>query len=333
MTGFYDSNIKCTVYLKKNGALEYNIKWSYLVTDFLEFLYDKFSSDWVYVDTFNEDGRPYGRLRNNQDTLSLVGQTLKKYHFYSIVSNVFRIDCELYLKSEPDNPRFYTVTNEELLNDFIMEINNLHGKDWNYFETYFNDSQEIAYGRIKNDSRLRKINKLTASGLKKRRWNINKSLWEDEFGQKNEKFYFMFFDNPDFLKIGHTFRNIEYRLYNYVFPHSDYEKSVYKNSIIDYEKSFLIETTIKQCDIKDELMLSFEKKVKDKFEKYTLSSKSEHLKKECYDDITSYLKREVAKNTDWKISKIAKQIGFKNSNEMKEKGYGLPRLFLRTKGS
>ncbi len=213
MNIYFDSDLNCTIYLKNGKKEKSVIKWSFLMTKFIDELYKKYDSQWNYFKAFYSDtGNPYGKMYNSQETFHLRLKELKKVNFDSIVTDNFHIVCELFLKSEPNNPRYYTITKEELLNNFIEEMNNLHGKDWIFFHTFFEDTGEVAYGTIKNDSNLRKKNKLTWNGLKLRRYRINREKWENKLSKRVEIFYVLKFENIDFIKIGHTFRNIEYRL-------------------------------------------------------------------------------------------------------------------------
>lgn len=324
MTLYFDSNIKCILFLKNKETIEYDIKWFFLIKGFLAFIYNKFNQDWLYVDTYYESGDPCGRLKNDEVTVSLIDKELKKSDFDAIVLDNFSVDCELYLKSEPSNPRFYTVTKEDLMNNFIKEMYDLHGNDWQFFDTYFSDSEENAYGRIVNDSYRRKNNKLTHSGLKQKRWNVNKDKWAGEFIEQNERFYVLFFTDGEFIKIGHTYRKFEYRLYNYIFPYSDKEIRIYKDLTIDFEKSFLIETTRILEDIKSKNEIALEEEIKQVFKNRTHSNKNkfgnsrEILEKDCFTELELYIKDKITNEKKWTMKTLFEYTGFKNNHEMKE---------------
>lgn len=324
MTIYFDSDIKCILYLKDEKTKEFNIKWSFLTNGFLSSIYNEFDSDWLYLDAFYESGNPCGRLTNSQAIEKLKDSELKKSDFESLVADNFLIDCEVYLKSEPENPRFFTITKEDLLNKFVTELYDLYGSDWKFFVTYFNDSQELAYGTIVNDSNRRRNQRLTYSGLKQRRFAINKEKWKGKSNLQNEIFYILTFKNKDFIKIGHTFRRFEYRLYNYLFPYSDKEISFYLDTSIDFENSFIVETNKKMIEIKTFKTTSLESEVIDKFSEYRHPDKSkfgntkEILTNDCFANIKAFLNDLLLTNKNWNIKTLFEYTGFENSDQMKE---------------
>ncbi len=319
MNLFFDCDINCVIYFKKKKRKIMQLKWSYLMTKFIAYLYDEYGDEWIYFEAFFDDtGNPYGKIHNTSETLDLKNKELKKTDFDSIVVDNFKITCELFLKSTPDCPQYFTITKEHLLNNFIREISNLYGTDWKYFNTFFEDSGEVAYGAIENTYYLRKKNKLTASSLKDRRFNINRKKWEEELSQKPEIFYVLKFTDSDFIKIGHTYREIEYRLYNYIFPNSSNEKKIYLNKNIDFEKSFIVNTNLTKEKIDDKLVQSLESTIKKEFKEYRFENEkygksSEILDNECLPKIIEFLKSKKQK-----LKYLDDYSGFKNGNEMKE---------------
>jgi len=290
------------------------MKWSFLMTKFIDELYNEYNDNWKYfIAKFSDTGNLYGKIFNTIETKRLRFKELEKVNFDSIVENDFLIDCELYLKSEPSNPRQYTITKEELLNKFVQDMDDLHGKDWKYFNTCFNDSGQVAYGTINNTSYLRRTNKLTPSGLKQRRYALNRQKWEDEKNNRVEIFYVLVFKDSDFLKIGNTFRDVEYRLYNYIFPRSDREKKLYEGKIINFEKSFLVKTSKKRIDISSKMEISLESKIKEKLKGYRFTNSREILKTESLPEIKVCLEKFGYSNK----KSLLEYTGFNDSTEMK----------------
>lgn len=314
MKTYLDSNIECSIILKNGTCVKRTMEWSFLMTKFIDELYNEYNDNWKYfIANFSDTGNPYGKISNTEETKQLRSKELEKVNFDCIVENDFLIDCELYLKSEPSNPRQYTITKEELLNKFVQDMDDLHGRDWEYFNTCFNDSGQVAYGTINNTSHLRRTNKLTPSGLKQRRYALNRAKWEDEKNNRVEIFYVLVFKDSGFLKIGNTFRDIEYRLYNYIFPRSDREKKIYDGRIIDFEKSFIVKTTKKRIDISNKIEYSLESKFKEILKDYRFTNSKEILKIECLSEIKVYLE----KLGYLEKTSLLEYTGFEDGNEMK----------------
>lgn len=343
---YFDSDIDCYINLKKGTIIKRTMDWSFLMTKFIDELYNEYNDDWDYfIANFSDSNSPYGKISNTEETKGLRFKDLERVNFDCIFKNDFLIDCELYLKSEPSNPRYYTITKEALLNTFVQDMEDLHGRDWMYFNTNFNDSGQVAYGTISNTSHLRRTNKLTPLGLKQRRYALNKKKWKDEQNNRVEIFYVLIFKDSDFLKIGNTFRDIEYRLYNYIFPKSDIEKKkVYEGRIIDFEKSFLVKTTNKRIDISSKTEYSLESKLIERLKDYRLTNSREILKIESLPEIKFYLEKLGFLN----ITSLLEYSGFKDSAEMKkyneDKGLctntlrfydkkGNPTIYLKTKSN
>lgn len=319
MNVYFDSDMDCIIYLKDRKK-KMIVKWSYLKTKLIDELYNEYGNKWDYFEVYYSDtGNPYGKIYNTKKVLNQRFKELKKTDFDSIVIYDFLIICELFLKSDPENPRLYKVTKEELLNKFVIEMNNLHGKDWVFFNTFFHDTGDVAYGSIKNDINLRKNNKLTWNGLKLRRYRVNKEKWKNELNKREEIFYVLKFTNADFIKIGHTFRDIEYRLYNYIFAKSIKEKKLYSNKIIDFKSSFFIKANIIKQDVDSKLKESLESIVKKEFKGYRFEDKkygesNEILKEDSYSKIQEYF----VNNEKYKIISLSEYTGFENSIEMKD---------------
>jgi hypothetical protein len=260
----WDSEIICFVYLKNaESPVKLEIMWSYLMNDLLKYLFETYGENWIKAEPFfaGKMNIAYGRLNNDETAKKLIGRKLKKNDFETILKDNPLIDIVLYLKSEPNNPSHYTITKKELIDDFIEDIYNSHAEDWKYFDTYFHDTGEIAYGSVKNDSYRRKNRYLTIYSLYQRRIAINKEILKDEKKNKMEIFYLLKFENKDFIKIGRTFRKFEYRLYNYIYPSSSEEKNKYEGIKIDFINSYVLLTNIDYESFKNFEKQSFENKI------------------------------------------------------------------------
>ncbi len=108
-------------------------------------------------------------------------------------------------------------------------------------------------------------------------------------------------------------------MYNYIFPNSDTENKLFKNKIIDFKDSFIINTNITKQDIKSKHSESLESTIKKEFKKYKFENKkygksNEILKNDSYLKIKEFFLR----NNQYNILSLADYTGFKNSIEMKE---------------
>lgn len=254
----------------------------------------------------------YGRLNNDEKSKKLIGKKLKKNDFETILKDNPLIDIVLYLKSEPNNPSHYTITKKELIDDFIEYVYNSHAEDWTYFDTYFHDTGEIAYGSVKNDSYRRKNHFLTSYGLYQRRISINKEILKKEKNNKMETFYLLKFENKDFIKIGRTFRKFEYRLYNYIYPSSSEEKNKYEGIKIDFINSYVLLTNINYESFKNFEKRSFENKINELCIKDRVSKDNrEILNISAGTKIINEMKNESA----CKLLTLAEYTGYSNIEE------------------
>lgn len=312
----WDSEIICFVYLKDiKEPIRLEIMWSYLMNDLLEHLYNVYGNNWIKAEPFFADKMniAYGQLNNNENTKKLIGKTLKKNHFEVVLKDNPLIDVVLYLKSDPYNPSRYTITKKELLESFVEYIYSSHAEDWKYFDTYFNDTGEIAYGTFQNDSYRRKNPFITQSGLYQRRISICKEFLKEEKQERNEIFYLLKFENQDFIKIGRTFRKFEYRLYNYLYP-SSLNENKYNELNIDFINSYVLITNINYDSFKNNERVSFEKKIAKNFKEYRVSNNREILKVEA----TSKILEEMRKESVYKLLTLAQFTGYSNAEQFKK---------------
>lgn len=156
---------------------------------------------------------------------------------------------------------------------------------------------------------------LTFSGLKNRKRNINKKTWKENYYSEKETVYLLHFGN--FVKIGHTFRDIETRLYNYTFPSSSDEIFFYKDKIIDFKKSFILNTNIRRFDIKFYGIKPIESIIKRKFKTNTINESTEMFGINHFTPILNIL-NSIANDNNIKVESMLEYTGFKDSKEMKE---------------
>lgn len=275
----YDSELKCKILYKDNSSRIVEIKYSFLMTNFLKELYNTDLNDWKWVDVyFLNKGNKYGRLVNNKETKLKTNKKLTKKDFtISVVKNSY-INCTVYLKSEPHNPRKYKIRKTTLCEKFISKLYNLFGDDWEYFEMK-------QYGIVLNNAYRKQYPYLTPMGLQIRENNIRKIEKSQEI--KTEKVYLMYFQNKNIFKIGHTYQNTPSRIFNYTVARSDYEKENYENAQICFSKSFFIET-----EKELECSSSFEKEILNKFSNQRIikKKKTEYFEKQHYTNVVDFIK-------------------------------------------
>ncbi|MBP1838633.1 hypothetical protein [Formosa algae] len=316
---YFNLEMHCDIFFKNGEKIKRKITLAFLLTKFLNELYTDFNNDWDYFTAYYSDtGNIYGKMKNTKYIFSIKSRELKKVDFDCITEDNSLIDCELFLKSEPSNPRYYTINKQDFINNFVKDMYDLHGADWSHFTTTFKDSRDLAYGTFTNNAYLRKHKKLSLKGLYLRRCQINKEKWENKKNNRTEIFYVLVFKNSDFLKIGQTFREIEYRLYNYIFPKSDKELELYEGKIIDFEKSFIIPTSNTKTDIDSNLKCSLESIIIKNFESHRFENKKyknskELLKTESFSELKNYFDS----SSHLKSMSLFEYSGFKDSLELK----------------
>ena len=326
-----DANVKCTVFFKdRRQSSEMLIQWTFLMNGLVKYLYENFGDEWEYCEPFWADTlkNAYGRIINTEETRSKIDIKLVPNDFDLIILDNCNIQCELWLKSQ-DRPNIYRITKKELLQTFVREMYDLHGNDWSYFETFFEDSGDYAYGPFWNDKHRRENQYVTFQQLKGSRYKLNREKWRREKLEQVERFYILSFIDGEFIKIGHTFRNIEHRLYNYLFLGAIAELNFYKNKVIDFENSYLLTTDITLFETRQKKRFSFERKSKIKFKTYRLNRKdipgpsTEILNCSALPLLLDELKESCVTNKNWHLQTLAEYTGFADALMMKD--YNLTR--------
>jgi hypothetical protein len=315
-----------TVYFKDGKKSEELLTTqSFLMNGLVEQLYERFENEWEYccpyfADTMNH---AYGRLLNTEETRSKVGTKLVSNDFDLIVLDNCIIKCVLWLKSDPDRPTEYLITKKELLQSFIKKMNELHGSDWTCFETFFKDTGNYAYGTFCNDGR----EYLTFAQLKCKRYKLNRVKWENEKLQRQEIFYILSFKNEDFIKIGHTFNEIEFRLYSYLFPNSIFEQQ-YEKRIIDFKNSFILKTDITLNAVRMKDKYPFEGTIKRKFKDHRYNGvtqgkaihgrSTEILDSNVMTFLLTEIRERCNQNLQWQLQTLEEYTGFSDSKKMRK---------------
>ena len=274
----------------------------------VSFLFEKYENKWLYCEFFfTTNGKnSYARLSNSTETkLKKIRAQLFQRDFDLVIYDNCVIRCVLYLKSDPDRLNIYFITKKRLLEDFVKSLYNNYGEDWGFFETYFEDSGDIAYGEIHNDKLLKKKQRITFAGLRAKRFKVNAKKWVKE-NSEVELFYILSFSHKRFLKIGHTFNSIEFRLYKYLFPETYDERRKYGESLIDFNASYLVITDIAKSEIEGTKSGSFEKQVKSKFKNQRtkipwLGTSTEILVPEVLPLLLEEVKISCRENRFWKF--------------------------------
>ena len=267
----YDSEIFCKIYIKgKALAVERTFTWSFLMNGLVKVLYEEFGDQWTHCEPFFADtmNMAYGYLLNSSELKDKINKKLAPQDFDRIIKYNHRIKCQVFFSSE-EAPTIYLIDKKSLIETFVKGLYDLYGNDWIYFDTFFEDTGNVAYGTIWNDSTLRRKQYLTPCGLRQRHRNHLKASYK---ATQFETFYLLYFTNPALIKIGRTFQIIEKRLYNYIFPSSIFELKLYAESHIDFTKSFIAETDISREEFQAGLRTSFEKQYKKSLRKRSVKN-------------------------------------------------------------
>ncbi len=320
-----ENQVSAFIYFHNRPLENYEISWEYFKNGFVKFVYDHYGNEWKHITPYWIDsGRiAYGFIRESSHLKDKCKGVLDIRDFDLQIPNNFNIICEVFFKSENIEPEYFTITKKQLLQDFIETLYRLFGNDWSCFDTFFEDSGECAYGAITNYPYRRKKPYLSFQSIKLGLWSINRALWEKEAMNTVEIFYILHFYDKPFFKVGRTFRTIERRLYNYLFPYSDREKLLFGDCNIDFNKSYFVETKIKQRDILSTPSLSLEHRMKEKFNAFRYNSEPgfQHVKElfkiECKADLMESV-IDICTDEKFDFHKMRDFIGCSSGNELKE---------------
>lgn len=296
------------------------IEFTVADTSIVDFLFTKYQSRWRYCEILftcnNRDA--YARLSNTKEIAERTSVHLFVPDFDLVVFDNCIIRCIVFLKSDPKRPNTFLVTKKDFLETFVKMLYDNYGDDWKYFETYFEDSGQLAYSRIDNDKNRKRRQRLFWNTLKATRFIANRDRWANNQPEKVEVFYVLSFIGENFVKIGHTYDKMETRLYTYLIPSSMNDLRKYQSCVIDFHKSFVLKTDNSQNEA------SFEKDIKQKFKRYrigeemNLGKPTEILYSEALPHLVSDMYNACNVNPLWSFQTLFEFTGFDNGEQMRE---------------
>ena len=232
---FKDEKIKIEVHTENDKKMFFTFPLKYVVSEMLNFLC-KNHSNWTRLKArWKSWDSPIGMLYNNKEIEKLKNRTIVKHDWIYYADNDHVLLAVIYFKNSLQ--RIEVITKKsDLVNNFISKLYQKFGHEWDRFDTYYLDTGDVAYYEFYNTPYRKKNPRISPMTLASR---VLSSKIEKK--KKGDSFYILRFKNRPFFKIGYS-SNFKFRLYNYIFPASSSEIELYKNSVIDFSKSFVIKT-------------------------------------------------------------------------------------------
>lgn len=300
-------------------------EWHWITTEMISWIYANHPS-WTKLQ-IKYPGRetPFLKLDNSPETVRLSEKILVRTDFNSCVPDNYSVTCIVYFKNDLDRSEAYEISKEDLLNTFVVRLHNMFGKDWDYFDTFYSDSEKPAFGSYVNSEKLRKIPRITPASLKSRREAASRKFWRAKKELSLETVYVLSFKGAPFIKIGHTYQDFERRIYGYIFPGTDKARSIAQYDI-DFENSLILNTTAGRTDkslINSSKGKTIENLLLGEFKGYKLSSVGawkaprEFLDAKCLPIVKEFIVSGKLPNIKC-VQRLSDYTGFSSGSEMRD---------------
>lgn len=295
---FENDLVDIEIKTNKNETFEFTYPLGYVAKKMLNELYLEYPN-WSEIKAkWNKWGTPIGLLKNNEFAKTLKDRIINKNDWIYYCEEDHKLIAYVYFKNNAKHIEL-KIKKSDLVNNFISRLNSLFGNNWTKFDTFFLDTGNPAYTFFENTYHRRKNPRIPPSTLAA--YILSNALNKEK---ASKYFYLLYFQNLPFFKIGYT-SNFKFRLYNFLYPNSIYEKELYEGNIINFSKSFVIKT-----DDARPLEKSLKSHLKEYIYKNNLKSKEVFQIKALnrVDKLITYEKR----------INLESAIGIKDSRELKE---------------